>query len=101
MVPARFQPPDDKVSTVSKVSKGKGEAISPLAASLAELERHRPDRVEVAAWQHAIEGGRRFLILWGNERLLSDGRLRTCSGLLCRYEPWAWSGYCTVVGSSP
>jgi hypothetical protein len=49
------------------VSKGeKGEtAISPLVASLVALEHHRPDHIEAADWQHAVEDGRRFLAQWG------------------------------------
>ena len=48
------------------VSTAEEEAAStPLAASLAALERRRPGHVEAADWQHAVEDGRRFLIQWG------------------------------------
>jgi hypothetical protein len=57
------------VNSVQSVSVSKGKereaAVSPLVASLAALERRRPDHIEPADWQHAVEDGRRFLIQWG------------------------------------
>ena len=54
------------VNSVQSVNVSKGEAaISLLVASLAALERRRPDHIEAADWQHAVEDGRRFLIQWG------------------------------------
>jgi hypothetical protein len=58
----------DTVDTVNSVhvSNGEKEApISPLVASFAALERRRPDHIEDADWQHAVEDGYRFLIQWG------------------------------------
>jgi hypothetical protein len=59
----------DKVNKVNNVNVSRGEeeeiASSPLVASLAALERRRPDHIGAADWQHAIEDGRRFLIQWG------------------------------------
>jgi hypothetical protein len=61
----------DNVNKVNNVKVSKGEkdaaAISPLVASLAALERRRPDHIEAADWQHAVEDGRRFLIQWGEQ----------------------------------
>jgi hypothetical protein len=42
-------------------SGSKGKLPSRLVASLATLERRRPDHLEGADWQHAVEDGRRFL----------------------------------------
>lgn len=39
--------------------------VGDLTAALAELELTRPDHVEAAEWQRAVEDGRRFLVEWG------------------------------------
>ena len=56
----------NKVNIVS-MSKEKEEeaAVSPLGASLGALERRRPDHIEAADWQHAVEDAHRFLIQCG------------------------------------
>jgi hypothetical protein len=38
-----------------------------LVAALTTLERDRPDHIDAADWQHAVEDGRRFLVQWGED----------------------------------
>lgn len=61
----------DSVNKVNIVSVSKEEeekaTVSLLAASLAALERRRPDHIEAADWQQAVEDGRRFLTRWGEQ----------------------------------
>jgi hypothetical protein len=39
--------------------------LSRLFRNLAELERHIPEHVSQAAWEAAVEDGKRFLAKWG------------------------------------
>lgn len=40
-------------------------AASPLRAALIALERRRPEHMDPAAWQRAVEDGLRFVVTWG------------------------------------
>jgi hypothetical protein len=69
--PLLAEPIVTNVTVVTCQRKEKQAAVSPLVASLAALERCRPDHIKAADWQHAIEDGRAFLVQWGEhaERL--------------------------------
>jgi hypothetical protein len=60
-----FKTFEDSVNSVTLNEKEEA-TLSSLVASLATLERRRPDHIETADWQHAVEDGRRFLIQWGD-----------------------------------